>query len=110
MALDEAYLLPPTIHGFSLRAKRWGELLISQLHDIEWQDRSFQHLVISDSYRRMIRAVVSVHASDLKSQLLSDVVEGKGNGLIIALHGAPGTGKVGSLSLSQIRLTLPATA
>lgn len=95
---SSAYLLPPSIHGFSLRAKvglsfqskdalkkppkhiskRWGEFLLHRISDIEWQDRSFTHLVIPDSYRRVIRSLVTVHASDLKSQLLTDVVEGKG--------------------------------
>lgn len=36
---------------------------------------------------------MTVHAGELKSQLMTDVVEGKGNGLIMALHGSPGTGK-----------------
>ena len=88
------HLLPPTIHGFSLCAKRWGEFLIDNLKPIEWTDRAFQHLVIPDSYRRIVQSLVSVHASELKAKIVSDVVEGKGNGLIIALYGPPGTGKV----------------
>ncbi|KAM0753453.1 P-loop containing nucleoside triphosphate hydrolase protein [Meredithblackwellia eburnea MCA 4105] len=87
------HLLPPTLHGFSLRAKRWGEFLISRLSPITWRTEAFAHLVIPDSYRRIIKSLVTVHAGELKGQLLTDVVDGKGEGLILALHGKPGTGK-----------------
>ncbi|SCZ87304.1 BZ3500_MvSof-1268-A1-R1_Chr2-2g04770 [Microbotryum saponariae] len=101
---EDCYLLPPTLHGFSLRTKaseegsssvksRWGEFLISRLTPVQWGDASFSHLVIPESYRRIIRALVTVHASNLKDQLMQDVVEGKGTGLIMAFHGTPGTGK-----------------
>ncbi|KAM0789602.1 hypothetical protein ACM66B_000409 [Microbotryomycetes sp. NB124-2] len=91
---EDRYLLPPILHGFSLRAKRWGEFLVDRLSPISWTDNAFEHLVIPSSYRRIIRSLVTVHAAnDLKSQLMTDVVEGKGNGLIMALHGTPGTGK-----------------
>ncbi|GAA6037982.1 hypothetical protein JCM8097_009524 [Rhodosporidiobolus ruineniae] len=90
---DQVHLFPPTLHGFSLRAKRWGEFLISRLSPLTWRNESFAHLVIPDSYRRILKALVAVHAGELKSQLMTDVVKGKGNGLVIALHGTPGTGK-----------------
>ncbi|GAA6018976.1 hypothetical protein JCM10207_009219 [Rhodosporidiobolus poonsookiae] len=89
----QLHLLPPSIQGFSLRAKRWGEFLISRLAPMTWCTESFSHLVIPNSYRRILKALVTVHATDLKQQLMTDVVEGKGNGLVMALHGSPGTGK-----------------
>lgn len=74
--------------------QRWGEFLVSRVSSIEWRNESFAHLVIPNSYRRIIKALVTVHAGDLKQQLMTDVVEGKGTGLVMALHGSPGTGKV----------------
>lgn len=62
----------------------------------------FDHLVISDSYRRIVRSLVTVHSSSLKDQIMTDVVEGKGNGLIMCMHGKPGTGKVRSEVLKGI--------
>ncbi|BGP33012.1 hypothetical protein JCM10296v2_004801 [Rhodotorula toruloides] len=90
---DQLHLLPPSIHGFSLRAKRFGEFLISRLSPVVWRNESFSHLVIPASYRRIVKALVTVHAGALKEKLMVDVVEGKGNGLVMAFHGAPGTGK-----------------
>ncbi|GFZ51714.1 hypothetical protein JCM24511_09482 [Saitozyma sp. JCM 24511] len=90
---DNHFLLPPSIHGFSLVAKRWGEFLIDNLQDRQWNGTAFDHLVIPDIYRRAVRGLVDVHVGPMKTQLISDVVSGKGQGLIIALHGHPGTGK-----------------
>ncbi|KAI5477302.1 AAA family ATPase [Pseudohyphozyma bogoriensis] len=87
------HLLPPTLHGFSLRAKRWGEFLVSHVSPIVWREEAFAGLVIPPSYRRIIRALVTVHSSELKGQIMKDAVEGKGNGLVMALYGKPGTGK-----------------
>ncbi|GAA5865071.1 hypothetical protein JCM3774_002122 [Rhodotorula dairenensis] len=92
-AADQLHLLPPALHGFSFRAKRWGEFLVSRLAPIEWTSESFSHLVIPDAYRRIVKALVTVHSGRLKEQLMIDVVAGKGNGLVMAFHGPPGTGK-----------------
>lgn len=74
--------------------QRWGEFLVSRLSPIGWSNESFSHLVIPDSYRRIVKALVTVQAGALKDRLMIDVVEGKGNGLVMAFHGPPGTGKV----------------
>ena len=101
-SVNEVCLLPPTIHGFSFRSRRWGEFAVQQLEPMVWSDKSFEHLVISPSHRRMISSLVKVYSSSLKDKLLRDVVRGKGDGLIIAVHGPPGTGKV-SLSVTRLR-------
>jgi ATPase family associated with various cellular activities (AAA) len=62
----------------------------------------FQKLVLLDGYRDIVRALVNTHArqvaTDGKTEAGGaerefDVVKGKGKGLIILLHGAPGVGK-----------------
>ncbi|RSH83922.1 hypothetical protein EHS25_005166 [Saitozyma podzolica] len=90
---DLYFLLPPSVHGFSFKAKRWGEFLVDNLSPIEWGENAFEHLVIPDEYRKVIRSLVDVHTGALGSQVITDVVAGKGEGLILALHGRPGTGK-----------------
>jgi hypothetical protein len=45
----------------------------------------------------MIFALVDVHKS--KDMDIGDVIKGKGNGLILLLHGGPGTGKVSSTKI-----------
>jgi len=92
---SKAHLLPPTLHGFSLVHKKWGEFSVEKLRPVIWADAPFRHLVLSDSYREVVRSLIEVHSTDKKDLLLTDVVQGKSSGCIIALYGNPGCGKVG---------------
>lgn len=95
VTLNAAYLhlLPPSIKGFHLKHKIWGQFAISCLQDVEWNDMAFKHLVISDTYRNIVQSLCDVHTGTLGSGLVKDVVPGKGEGVIMAFHGRPGTGK-----------------
>lgn len=57
---------------------------------IQWNKRAFERLVLKSQKKELIKALVTVHVATSNS---TDLIEGKGNGLIILLHGAPGTGK-----------------
>ena len=58
---------------------------------VEWNKKAFDRLVLEEGHKEMIYALVDVRSSmDVK---MDDVITGKGNGLIILLHGSPGTGK-----------------
>ncbi|EJT69371.1 hypothetical protein GGTG_12990 [Gaeumannomyces tritici R3-111a-1] len=83
-------LLPSKILGFGLHDKKWRTLLVKHLHPIKWNKKAFERLVLDSEKKELIEAMVRVHVS---SSMSTDVIEGKGNGLIILLHGGPGTGK-----------------
>jgi flagellar biosynthesis GTPase FlhF len=117
--LDEAYLLimPPHIHGFSFKKKNWRKvfrclyqknltyhfldsLLIENIRPVEWNKAAFDRLVLPTKVKDMVKSLVMVRAATRESkhrQLLArmrdDIISGKGNGLIMLLHGDPGTGK-----------------
>lgn len=55
-----------------------------------WNKRAFNHLVIDEEIKDIIQALVT---SKLETDQTTDLIQGKGNGLIILLHGGPGTGK-----------------
>jgi hypothetical protein len=93
-AKTKAHLLPPTLQGFSFTSKKWGEFSVDKLRSVSWEEAPFQHLVLADSYREVVRSLIEVHSSDKKELLLNDVVQGKSSGCIIALYGNPGCGKV----------------
>jgi SpoVK/Ycf46/Vps4 family AAA+-type ATPase len=61
------------------------------MRDVTWNKKAFKRLVLEESTKEMVRALIDVRMSDSKK--LDDVVVGKGNGLIMLLHGSPGTGK-----------------
>jgi hypothetical protein len=65
-------------------------LLVEHLSDIQWNKKAFDRLVLSPEKKSLITAMVKEH---LLVGTATDIIEGKGNGLIILLHGAPGTGK-----------------
>ncbi|EAT87525.1 hypothetical protein SNOG_05134 [Parastagonospora nodorum SN15] len=48
--------------------------------------------VLKEEKKELIRALISVHIGQ-KQTVKTDFMDGKGEGLIILLHGGPGTGK-----------------
>ncbi|KAG7053113.1 AAA family ATPase [Colletotrichum scovillei] len=83
-------LLPATLFGFYLKEKKWVELYVDKTHAVDWNYRAFDRLVLDIKTKEMIRALVDIQTSAKK---MDDIIAGKGNGLIILLHGSPGTGK-----------------
>lgn len=63
---------------------------MKHLIPVNWNKKAFEQLVLDPQKKELIEATVRVHTS---SSISTDVIEGKGNGLIILLHGGPGTGK-----------------
>lgn len=93
-------LLPRRIFAYVLRERKFARL---DIQSIDWTSRkrqiSMDDIQIKDSHRTILRSAVSSH---LKSQQKEregistfnlDVIRGKGRGLVILLHGAPGVGK-----------------
>jgi len=73
-----------------------GSLLVHYIDEIRWNEKAFERLVIDSKEKDLIKALVDAHTARSKpndKSKLNDVIEGKGNGLIILLHGGPGTGK-----------------
>lgn len=83
-------LLPPTIKGFNMRRKKWFDLVAERITDVEWNEDAFRKVVMNNKAKDLIQALVS---NQLASEASTDLIENKGNGLILLLHGSPGTGK-----------------
>ncbi|KAK1461167.1 hypothetical protein CMEL01_14803 [Colletotrichum melonis] len=83
-------LMPAIVHGFNLQQKKWVSLNVENTHPVDWNHKAFQRLVLDKKIKEMIHALVNVQTSAKK---MDDIITGKGNGLIILLHGSPGTGK-----------------
>lgn len=84
------YLMPPTINAFHLKSKKWVDLQVDRIGDVVWNDEAFKSLVIKEKTKQLIQALISNHIEADKS---TDLISGKGNGLVMLLHGGPGTGK-----------------
>ncbi|GAA5910070.1 hypothetical protein JCM6882_006507, partial [Rhodosporidiobolus microsporus] len=112
VAPNELCLLPPTVFGFSLPLREWGELLVTAFRPIIWRLDAWEKLVLERETKEMVRGLVEWNGAVRKArkgkgkgegegeakeeddrEVVTDFVEGKGGGLVIALHGTPGTGK-----------------
>jgi SpoVK/Ycf46/Vps4 family AAA+-type ATPase len=96
------------VAGFSLQAKAWGLVAVSGLRDVTFNEEAFARLVLPDSRKQLIKALVLSHAQSSSTassspvlvspagaggRATTDVIEGKGEGTIFLLHGPPGVGK-----------------
>ncbi|KAF4986749.1 hypothetical protein FDECE_15783 [Fusarium decemcellulare] len=90
----ELLVFPSTIIGYNLRQKKWrhhiGDLEVDLIQEVSWNKQAFKHLVINEEIKDLIQALVT---SELETEENTDLIQGKGNGLIMLLHGGPGTGK-----------------
>ncbi|KAI0017898.1 hypothetical protein F4780DRAFT_753660 [Xylariomycetidae sp. FL0641] len=84
------YLMPPSIKGFNLKTKKWLDLPVDNLTEVTWNTRAFESLVLDRKTKKLIQALIS---NQIEGEKSTDLISGKGNGLILLLHGGPGTGK-----------------
>jgi hypothetical protein len=87
---SERMLCPPYTHGYSLARKDWCRFYIDCLSDIEWNRSALDNLVLAESRKSVLEALVFSHAFP---DLVRDEMKQKGKGLVILLHGSPGSGK-----------------
>lgn len=68
-------------------------LSVENTRPIKWNKEAFErHLVLKPQKKELVKALVTVHVAS-SANTTTDIIEGKGKGLIILLHGGPGTGK-----------------
>ncbi|KAI0198305.1 hypothetical protein F4808DRAFT_472922 [Astrocystis sublimbata] len=83
-------LLPSTLIGYNLRLKKWVNVEVDRIQEIDWNKKAFESLVVDDETKHLVKALIS---NQIQAEKSTDLMSGKGNGLIVLLHGGPGTGK-----------------
>jgi hypothetical protein len=101
-------LVPYQLPAYEFRSRRWVWLNIEKIEEIDKSEEArrsgWKELVIPEKYSQLLVSLVDNHTSgfDAKKGLSLgpgapsvqiDLVRGKGKGLIILLHGPPGSGK-----------------
>lgn len=100
---EHRVLLPSKVHGFVLRTRKWATFDIDLISHPDYIS-GWPQLVIDEDNKKTVLALVDNHErpgpeGDMPARqndhVLSsvDLVQGKGRGLIILLHGEPGVGK-----------------
>jgi transcriptional regulator with AAA-type ATPase domain len=87
---DHRLVFPPTIKGYSLQSKKWWDLQVDEIAKVVWDKEAFKNLVLNSKTKDLIQALIS---NQLEAEKSTDLISGKGNGLVLLLHGGPGTGK-----------------
>jgi ATP-dependent Lon protease len=94
---EQRLLCPPRVLGYHLSTRTWLEMFVEGIIEIKKpeSDLQFTKLQLEDTHKDLIRDLVQGHVSGTdKAPLMKDFVAGKGQGLVILLHGPPGVGKV----------------
>lgn len=91
-------LLAGRVFAFVLRTRSFSALWLLALSPIEKQRDSLNNLQLRDNgCKETIQKLVDAHFKQANSgndQVVEyDIIQGKGRGLVILLHGAPGVGK-----------------
>jgi hypothetical protein len=98
---DDYFLMPEMIPGYDFLEKEWVWLPVSNITPVVWNKQPFDDLVLPEDTKHLVKAMVAVRASTIKSSRDNnresytsfDIIPKKGNGLIMLFHGSPGTGK-----------------
>lgn len=78
--------------GFAFSEKLWLEFSLSGIEEIQWNAEAFESLVLPDKIKSNLKGLVSSHRFNA-ARTIDDVIQGKGKGLNVVLHGPPGVGK-----------------
>lgn len=86
---DDIRSMDPYLYVFSFAAKRWGRIHYDQVSDIQFRTNAFEKLVLSPEDKSLVLSLVK-HSD---STMVSDLIDNKGGGCVLLLHGTPGLGK-----------------
>ncbi|KAF7907081.1 uncharacterized protein EAF01_004668 [Botrytis porri] len=88
---DQLWICANWINGFSLTYKSQGQISVDGLEHIVWNEDAFKKLVVDETRRKLIHALVRARRQDDAS--FDDIIENKGKGLVGLLSGSPGVRK-----------------
>jgi hypothetical protein len=95
---DDLALLPRRLFAYAIRERKFVLVDLRHLKPIKRQADVFEKLELRYEHRRHILALIQAHFRnkelDKEGTLQTqDLIRGKGKGVVILLHGAPGVGK-----------------
>ncbi|KAF7555923.1 hypothetical protein G7Z17_g1792 [Cylindrodendrum hubeiense] len=100
---EDLVLIPKRMFAYALRERRFLPIDLNLLKPVRREPGVFENLRIQAEYKDVVRGLVTSHfqkkilerryadtATEGPSQ---DLIQGKGRGLVVLLHGVPGVGK-----------------
>jgi hypothetical protein len=115
---DDYALLPRRLFAYVLKERKFVCVDIQNLKFIEPQADVFKSLKIDNSYKAMVKGLVSSHFAKKQfetahhnvsraSSQNQDIIHGKGRGLVVLLHGVPGVGKTATAEAVAMEYSKP---
>ncbi|KIL83692.1 hypothetical protein FAVG1_13085 [Fusarium avenaceum] len=91
---DEDYLICHShIGGYAFNERHWGYFDINCVQEIDFDTTTFESsLMVPKKHKNVLLSLVKLQ-TDNSNQAFSDIIKGKGKGLVFLLHGEPGVGK-----------------
>lgn len=89
---EELLIASPVVLGFAFSEKLWLEFSLSGIKEIKWNSEAFDTLVLPKHVKQNLKGLVTSHRFNA-TKTIDDVIQGKGKGLNVVLHGPPGVGK-----------------
>ncbi|KAJ4221007.1 hypothetical protein NW759_007077 [Fusarium solani] len=100
---EDLVLLPKRMFAYALRERRFWPIDLNFLKPVRREPGVFENLRIQSDYKDVVRGLVMSHFqkkalerkyADIATEGPSqDLIQGKGRGLVVLLHGVPGVGK-----------------
>ncbi|KAF2714330.1 P-loop containing nucleoside triphosphate hydrolase protein [Pleomassaria siparia CBS 279.74] len=89
---DELYhLCAPIVKGYCMKSKDWAKFKVDNVQEIVWDHRAFDNLVLPPGYKDLILSFTK--NQNPHDGIVNDVIEGKGQGIVMLLNGEAGVGK-----------------
>ncbi|PYI36976.1 hypothetical protein BP00DRAFT_491558 [Aspergillus indologenus CBS 114.80] len=126
---EDLILFPNRVFAFVLKDRKWGarciypgtnaRIAVIDLNHVDLdagadqpRDRGWNSLVLPLGHKQMVHSLVQAHFRHRREEALNrnsqaDLIRGKGKGLIILLHGAPGVGKTSTAECVAELCNLP---
>jgi hypothetical protein len=86
----DARLCPPFSYGYSISRKAWCRYFIDSQSDVTWNYNAWDNLLLEEGHKEVLKSLVAYHAFPTTAR---DPMQLKGKGLVVLLHGMPGSGK-----------------
>ncbi|CZR62655.1 uncharacterized protein PAC_12552 [Phialocephala subalpina] len=98
LSKDFSYLLPPRVLGVLVKQKLFAQLPVKQISRTYLGDfdEGWNKLQLDTQHKLTVKNMVAArlkHEPQSEQTVIRDLIPGKGEGLVILLHGVPGVGK-----------------
>lgn len=100
-------LFPSYVNGYVLNDRVWARLHLDALKPNSWIGSKFDALQIPPQHKTYLKALVAMCDRRFSNRLSLDVIPGKGQGVIILLHGKPGVGKTATAGAVAAEMKRP---